>query len=319
MGQVVATVIVLAVGFVAFALFVWVKARRQEARAEAQFPPEGQFVDIDGMQIHAVTMGNGPDVVLIHGASGSTRDMTFSLAPALAERYRVIVLDRPGLGYSDALTRDRGGVRHQAKVLAAAARNLGAEKPIVMGQSYGGAVALAWAVHHPDAISALVPVAAASNPWTTPLDPFYRVTSHWLGSRLVIPMITAFVPDSHVKKVVEEVFEPQSAPHGYASHFGPSMTLRRRSLRINAAQRASLKEEITDLHTRYPDITAPTEIVHGTADDTVGLSLHSEKLVHQIPAATLTRLDGIGHMPHHVAQADVIAAIDRAAARAGLR
>ena len=68
-----------------------------------------------------------------------------------------------------------------------------------------------------------------------------------------------------------------------------------------------------------PLVRAPWLFVHGTADDTVGLTLHSEKLVQQIPAATLTRLDGIGHMPHQVAQEDVIAAIDRAAARAGLR
>ena len=319
MGQPVSFVLALLAVLAAFSLFVWVKARRHEEHAEAQFPPEGQFLDVNGVQVHAVVMGDGPDLVLIHGASGSTRDMTFSLAPALADRYRVIVFDRPGLGYSDHLGHNRNGICQQAEILSAAARNLGAEKPIVMGQSYGGAVALAWAVHHPDTISALVPVAAASNPWTTPLDPFYRITSHWLGSRLAVPLITAFVPDSHVEKVVEEVFEPQSAPKGYSRHFGPSMTLRRHSMRVNAAQRASLKGEITELHELYPNITVPTEIVHGTADDTVGLSLHSEKLVQQIPGATLTRLEGIGHMPHQVAQADVIAAIDRAARRAGLR
>ena len=45
--------------------------------------------------------GEGPDVVLIHGAFGSLRDFTFDLSDRLSERYRVIAFDRPGLGYTD--------------------------------------------------------------------------------------------------------------------------------------------------------------------------------------------------------------------------
>lgn len=297
---------------------LWLAARH-EARAEAAYPPEGQLLDVGGVQVHAVVMGDGPDLVLIHGASGNARDMTFSLAPALAGRYRVIAFDRPGLGYTERLNDTGATLRQQADLLVAAAAQLGVERPVVMGQSYGGAVALAWAVHHPDAISALVPVAAASNPWTTPLDWFYRITSSRLGSALAVPLITAFVPDRTVTSAVEGVFDPQAAPEGYADYVGAGLTLRRVSMRANADQRAGLKSEIVALHTQYGGIDVPTEIVHGTADSTVGLSIHSEKLVNQIPGAVLTRLPGIGHMPHHVAQTDVIAAIDRAATRAGLR
>ncbi|MEC7259435.1 MAG: alpha/beta hydrolase, partial [Pseudomonadota bacterium] len=209
--------------------------------------------------------------------------------------------------------------RQQADLLVAAARQLGAERPIVLGQSYGGGVALAWALEHPDALSALVPVSAVSNPWDTPLGTYYRVLSSWWGKRFVTPLITAFVPKSVVNDAVEEVFAPQSAPEGYNAHLGAGLTLRRNSMRANADQRANLKSEIIAQYQRYGDISVPTEIVHGTADTTVGLSLHSEKLVHQIPGAVLTRLEGVGHMPHQVATKAVVAAIDRAAVRAGLR
>ena len=300
------------------AVTLWLAARK-EALAEAAYPPEGQIMTVNGVRVHAEVMGDGPDLVLIHGASGSTRDMTFSLAPRLAERYRVIIIDRPGLGYTERLNQTGATLDQQATLLVAAARQLGAERPIVMGQSYGGAVALAWALNHPDAISALVPVSAVSNPWTTKLDMFYRVTSSWLGQLFVVPMITAFVPERVVENAVEEVFAPQSAPDGYRDHFGPGLTLRRVSMRANAMQRANLREEILAQYARYGEISVPVEIVHGTADTTVGLSLHSEKLVKEISGANLTRLDGIGHMPHQVAQDEVIDAIDRAAARAGLR
>ncbi|QBF31717.1 alpha/beta hydrolase [Thalassococcus sp. S3] len=264
-------------------------------------------------------MGDGPDLVLIHGSSGNTRDMTFSLAPKLAERYRVIVFDRPGLGYTDRLNGDGASIFEQAELMAKAAAQLGAERPIVMGQSYGGSVALAWAVTQPDHIAALVPLAAPSNPWTTPLDPYYQVLTSWWGNLFVVPLLTAFVSDARVEETLEGIFAPQSAPDGYAEAVGAGLTLRRKSLRANAAQRANLLDEIKALQPRYGEINVPTEIVHGTDDTTVGLPIHSEKLVHQIDGAVLTRLAGIGHMPHHVDQDDVIAAIDRAARRANLR
>lgn len=309
----------IVIALAVFSAIVSFRASRHEERAEATYPPEGQFIDMGGVQVHAVIMGEGPDLVLLHGASGSTRDMTFSLAPRLAERYRVIVFDRPGLGYTDRINETGASIVQQADLLARAAAELGAKKPIVMGQSYGGAVALAWAVHNPGNISALVPVAAPSMPWNTPLDPFYKITSSRLGSRFAVPLITAFVPDSRIDQTLNSIFAPQAVPEGYGDYVGAGLTLRRKTLRANADQRASILAEITALEPHYAQINVPTELVHGTADTTVGLSIHSEKLVKRIEGATLTRLEGIGHMPHHVAQDAIVDAIDRAAARAGLR
>lgn len=300
------------------ALTHW-RATRNEARAEASYPPDGRFLEVDGTRVHVVVMGEGPDLVLIHGASGSTRDMTFALAPLLADRYSVIVFDRPGLGYTDRIDRDGASITEQAALLAAAARQLGAEAPIVLGHSYGGAVALAWAVHHPDSLAALVTVSAPSHPWTTPLDMLYRVNSHPLGRALVVPLITAYVPKKTVEDGVAAVFAPQIEPSGYEAYFGSGLTLRRTSLRENALQRANLLDEIRAMHPRYGDISVPAEILHGTADTTVGLTIHSEPLALAIPDAVLTRLDGIGHMPQHVSLAELSAAVDRAATRAGLR
>ena len=69
-------------------------------RIVTDYPPEGQILDVGGVPVHAVVRGTGPDVVLIHGASGNTRDFTFDLVDRLADTYRVIVMDRPGLGYT---------------------------------------------------------------------------------------------------------------------------------------------------------------------------------------------------------------------------
>ncbi|WP_044008381.1 alpha/beta fold hydrolase [Leisingera methylohalidivorans] len=306
----------------AAALTVW-QAGRREAAAVASHPPSGQILMVGSHRVHVVEMGcpkgSAPDLVLIHGSSGNTRDMTFRLAPALAEEFRILIFDRPGLGYSDRINATGASIRQQAALLQQAAAQMGADRPIVLGQSYGGAVALAWAVDRPESVSALVTVAGVAYPWATPLDPLYRVTSSRAGSAVVVPLLTAFVPGFAVSRSLQDVFAPQAVPEGYAAHFGPSLTLRRGSLRANARQRANLLDEVTELAPRYGEISVPVEVLHGSADDLVSPELHARGLARNVNSAQLTLLDGIGHMPQHVATEDVAAAVRRAALRAQLR
>ncbi|WP_370228956.1 alpha/beta fold hydrolase [Cognatishimia sp.] len=300
------------------AVTLW-RAARNEAASELHAPPLGQIVEVDGHQIHALVKGTGPDLVLIHGSSGNLRDFTFSLVDQLSDRYRVIVFDRPGLGYSDPVNPKGASIFEQAAVLQKAAAQLGAEKPIVLGQSYGGSVALAWAVDHPDALSALVTLAAPGKPWDSALPRLYVLNSHPLWGRLLPPVISAWISPQRVAREVEAVFTPQAAPEGYAEHFGTGLTLRRKSLRANALQRAHLLSEIDILSPRLAEISVPMQILHGDVDTTVSLDIHARPMATEISTAELSILPGIGHMPHHVAQSDVLAAIDRAATRAALR
>ncbi len=297
---------------------VTLRAGHRERAAEAAYPPEGEFVTVNGLQVHAVVMGSGPDLVLIHGSSGNTRDFTFSFADKVKDRYRVIIFDRPGLGWSDRL-HGAEGIHEQAAQLRDAARALGAEKPVVLGQSYGAAIALAWALDAPESLSAVVNVAGPSHPWSGPLPRLYRVNSSTLGSLFAVPLLTAFVQRDYVDRSIAEVFEPQDMPADYPDYIGSGLTLRRDALRANASHRASLRNEITALAPRYADFPVPLEIVHGDADTTVSLTIHAETMVRDTDQARLTVLPGVGHMPHHTHAEDVIAAIDRAAARAGLR
>ncbi len=319
MPLVLKVLLVIALTLVLFwALVLWLAARN-EARYEAAYPPEGQFLMVGDTRVHYVTMGEGPDLVLIHGSSGMTRDMTYRLAPALADRYRVIVFDRPGLGYSDPVSPNGTSISDQAAVLLDATRQLGAEKPLIAGHSYGGAVALAWAVNHPENISGLIPLSAASHPWDTGLTPYYQVISHPVIGPIVIPLITAFAGKDLIQDQLEAVFAPFPVPEGYAAHFGPEMTVRRGAMRANALQRRNLLAEVIDLSPKYTEITVPVEILHGANDTAVGLGIHSAPLHDKIDGSVLTVLPGQGHMITHTATDDVIAAIDRVADRAGLR
>ncbi len=312
------TALILALLVVGLTVLTQWRAAKNEARAEATHPPIGQILTVDGTRIHAYVEGQGPDLVLIHGSSGNLRDFTYQMVAALSDRYRVIVFDRPGLGYSEATSSTGDSLERQADLLVEAAAQLGSTSPIVMGQSLGGAVALAWAVYHPDAISALVTTSAVSHPWDTGLSTYYTVLSSAPGRWIVIPLLTAFVPDAVINSQVDAIFAPATTPEGYTAHFGPRLTLRRDTMRANALQRAGLLQWIQEQVPLYPTISVPTEIVHGLEDETVGHFIHSVPLAEAIPNAVLTPLETSSHMPQHTHMGDVIDAIDRAATRAGL-
>jgi pimeloyl-ACP methyl ester carboxylesterase len=301
------------------------RADLKEAEAEARYPPLGQFVEVDGRTVHAFVAGNGPDLVILHGAGGNLRDYTFDFVDRVSDRYRVIVFDRPGHGwtqqtdprYEAAFSRTAEGPEEQAAFLHKAALQLGVTDPVVMGQSYGGAVALAWALNHDPA--AVVVVSGVSHPWPGTLSPTYTVAGSALGGAAVVPLIAAFPPNGSIDSILGGVFAPQPVPEGYARYFGVPLALRRDSLRANARQVNTLRPHVVRMAERYPDLSLPMEIVHGTEDEIVPLTIHSEPLAARVPGANLVRLDGVGHMPQHADPEAVVAAIDRAAARAGLR
>ncbi|RYH02760.1 alpha/beta hydrolase [Salipiger sp. IMCC34102] len=302
-------------------------------RAEEAFPPLGQFVTLEsGARVHYLQAGSGPDLVLIHGAGGNLRDWTFDLFDILAQDYRVTAFDRPGLGYTDrfpglptgAFATEGESPLQQAQMLREASAQLGIERPIVAGHSFGGIAAYQWALMGLDANSAVdaaavVSFAGVAMPWPGELGPYYQVNGSAFGGAVTVPILSAFVPASTVEEIIENTFSPQPAPEGYADFIGAPLTLRLDSFRANVRQVNTLRPHVVEMERRYPQLTLPIEIVHGTADTTVPIDIHSDEIVKLVPTANLTRLEGVGHMPHHVAPDVATAAIDRAAARAGLR
>ncbi len=295
-----------------------VLAARREARAAKLTPPGGQDVDVAGRRVHVEVLGAaGPDLVLIHGSNGNLRDFTHRLAPELARRYRVFAVDRPGFGWSDPLPGD-GTLVDQAVSIQQAVAQLGAARPLVLGHSYGGAVALAWGATRGQTLAGIVHLSGVAYPWSTGLGLYYSVLSHPLGRAFVIPLLTAFTPTPVIRSAIGQAHQPQAAPDGFTAHFGTDLTLRRRQMRVNARQRRALLAEIEELSPKWPNIPVPIEVVHGDADEIVSQAIHAERLAAEHPDTRLTILPGIGHAPHHTAIPEVIAAIDRLAIRANV-
>ena len=315
----IATAIVLA-----FAIFTDRRADLREAGIEARYPPTGEIVQVDGRNVHVIVRGTGPDLVLLHGAGSNARDIANALADRLEDRFRLFIPDRPGHGWTDrdpalkgAFNTNAESPADQAALLSAAVQQLGAENPIVAGHSFGGGVAMAWALNEPHA--ATVIISGVTLPWPGDINVTYRILGSALGSAIVAPLAAAFVTDDYAQSAANGTFTPQSAPKNYYENAGIPLAVRTHSLRANNQQVNTLRSFIVEQSKRYDEITTPIEIVHGTDDTTVYASIHAEPLAEAMENVIFTPLPGLGHMPHYVVPEDVTAAIDRAAARAGLR
>lgn len=309
-------------GIGALAVLLLLANRRFAASIGELYPPTGRFVRVGRSLVHVIDRPAAPEnagrlpVLVFHGASGNARDPALAFEPATGSR-RFLFVDRPGHGWST-----REGVADAAPA-AQAARAAGLldalkiEKAVVVGISLGGAVAAAFALHHGQKTAAVVFVAPATHPWPGGVDWYYRLAAApvlgWLFTRIVVPPVAALM----APRSVTAVFAPDPAPSGYQEATGVDLLFRPATFRANGEDVAWLLRHVEEMSPRYAEIAAPVEIVTGDSDPVVWAHLHSEGLARDIPGARLTWLPGVGHMPHHVATATVVAAIDRAAARAG--
>ncbi len=148
----------------ALLVLLFLFTRHTVRKIEAGLPPTGRFVDVPGARLHVIEQGQGQPVLLVHGLSGQLANFAYGMVEPLARDFRVVAVDRPAAGWS---TREPGApadLRAQADTLAALIDKLGLEKPLVVGHSLGGAIALALATHHPERVGGLALIAPLTHP-----------------------------------------------------------------------------------------------------------------------------------------------------------
>src|SRR5205085_7444234 len=135
-----------------------------EVEACSTFEATGEFVSVDGLNLHYVSAGSGRPVVLIHGNPGSHQDYMLGMFDKLSRSFHVVAFDRPGHGYSERHDSVTTTVEVQAQLIRDALRKLSIEKPVIVGHSWGGSLALAAAVAYQKELSGIVLLAPAAYP-----------------------------------------------------------------------------------------------------------------------------------------------------------
>ena len=298
-----------AVGAAAFNL---VRARR----AEEANPPEGSFVEVDGVRLHYVERGKGPPVVLLHGNGTMIQDWLASrVFDALAATHRVVAFDRPGFGHSG---RPRSRVwtpPAQARLIAAALKKLGVGEATIVGHSFATLVAAEMGLDRRDVAGSLVLIggyyypsvrmdAALASPQALPVigDAICHIVSPFLG--------TAMKPGMEA-----QIFAPAPVPAAWRALFPFEMTLRPSQLRAGAAEAALIVPAAASIAPRLGGLDLPVTLVAGDGDKVVSTSDQSERLAGDLAGSELLVVKGAGHMVHHTAKDAVVSAIRAASTR----
>jgi hypothetical protein len=122
LGIAVALIVLMTLGLVLFTAWT-------AHQVETKMPPRGKFIDIDGVRLHYIDKGSGPPLVLIHGLAGQVLNFTHSLLGRLSHDFRVIILDRPGSGYSLRPDETLAPLTAQARIIGRFCQALGLERP----------------------------------------------------------------------------------------------------------------------------------------------------------------------------------------------
>lgn len=288
------------------ALSACVSSAIYTAKVQDKYPASGELVDVNGSDVHVLTAGEaGPVVLMIHGASANAREFEWTLAPRLSETHRVLMVDRPGHGYTDRPA-NAETLKVQADLAAGALQALApGEKAIIVGHSFGGAVALRVALDYPELTEGLVLLAPVSHDWGGGGEAWYN---SYAANPIIGPIFSQLVPlvgPAQVKQGVTGVFSPKPAPEGYFEKSAIGLLFRPPEFRANAKDVNALRAELAAQESRYPEIKVPVVVFSGAQDTVISPPLHVGKLKHQVDGLQLVPLAEGGHMPHHAYGADV--------------
>lgn len=307
-------VIVLALAVTAYFALA---TRRIVRQAEKLVPPSEKSVEVDGNRIYYVEKGEGRPILFIHGLGGHLHQLRHPLFDRFGPGYRLIALDRPGSNYSTRPEKFTGRLPEQAEMIVGFIDKLGLEKPLLVGHSLGGAVALAVALDHPDKISGL----ALISPYThhnEELPPEFsnlKIRSRPLR-RFVAHTFAAPLAIRNAKAVLDLVFGPQQPPADYAVEGGALALLRPQHFYGASTDAMAMELDLPRQQERYGEIRLPAGILFGSADRVLECSKQGLQMKEKLHGLDLEILEGIGHMPQYAVPEKVIAFIRRMAEKA---
>jgi len=276
----------------------------EQAASDMHHADRSAFAEVDGLRVHYQEFGepNAPVMLLIHGYSASTFTWKTS-APLLAEEgFRVIAVDLIGFGFSSKPGWFDYTIQSQARVVERFMDRLGIGSALVVGSSYGGAVAAMLTLDYPERVSKLVLVDAVCNDeaLNNPLVPLVRMPflGELLGAFLVDSkafvrsrMRTSMARGNHhliTEARVSGVHRPLHAADGHNSML--------HSVRNWNAQRIE-----HDAHL----ISQPVLLIWGEED--IVIPPHNGRNLHRtIPDSRLVMFKNCGHVPHEECSVDFV-------------
>lgn len=279
-----------------------------EARSELS-QSTSKFVTVDGTRLHFFIEGAGRPVVLIHGNPGSGQDWTRLFGP-LAAHHKIIAFDRPGHGLSQRPKHGDTTVEVQARLLHDALKQLHVERPIVVGHSWGGALALLYAINYPGEVAALVLVAPAAYESQDAESVLTNLAAVPVIGDAASFVLTPLFGASVVRSELKKAFSPDPVPENYLRSVLSEWT-KPEKVKSYSIDDALLNDCLKKLSLRYSEISVPVSILAGDSDLIVSETGNAGRLHDALPKSRLIVLPKTGHQIPFTRSQAVVEEIER--------
>jgi pimeloyl-ACP methyl ester carboxylesterase len=278
------------------------------------YPARGRMIEVAGATLNVVDIGPrdaaGPPLVMIHGASSNLEVMRQPLGEMLARNHRVILIDRPGHGWSTRARLEDSTPAIQGRMIGEALGKLGVGPVILVVHSWSGALGARMALDCPRRVGGLVMLAPVAYPW--------RGGVGWYTKLVAIPVIgpllayTITLPLGYflAGPGARGVFLPQVMPDGFVDKTATALLLRPREFLANARDIVTLRAAVEQQAPGYVDIRVPAVVISGEVDKTVTTNIHSRPFAKAVSNAKLIVLPDVGHMVQNAAPDLVISEIE---------
>lgn len=262
---------------------------------------------VDGISLSSVSVGGGSPVVYLHGALTTLDEGLIGLGSTLAPHYRVTAFDRPGHGESGSGA-GTGSAWRQAELIHAAVGAMGIVRPVVIGHSFGGAVATAYALQFPDDVAGVVALAPIAFP-----EPRLEQLMFGLraipGSGLWLNEMSTLWDGVAMPMLWNGMFLPQQMTPAFKAGFPFEMSVRRSQLRADGEEALMMTTDLARSASAYSGARVSLRVLQGDRDAVVNPIRHGRPLSFLWPDSAFVSLPGLGHMAHHFAPEAVLAAV----------
>jgi pimeloyl-ACP methyl ester carboxylesterase len=310
----------LAVVFLAALVMLALATQAGVIVLQHRFPAEGKAIEVTGATLNVLDIGPrdaaGPPIVLIHGASSNLEAMRRPLGDRLSINHRVILIDRPGHGWSSAAGEESATPAAQGRMIEEALRKLDVGPVILVVHSWAGALGARMALDYPARLAGLVMLAPVAYPWPGGVGWYNELVTKPVIGPLLAYTITLPLGYFLAESGARAVFLPQVMPDDFVANSATPLLLRPREFLANARDLVRLKQAVTEQAPRYGEISAPTVVISGDVDKTVSTNIHSRPFAAAVANAKLVVLPGVGHMVQNVAPDLVIQEIEAIAGTA---
>jgi len=281
---------------------------------QRSYPAQGRMIEVAGASLHVVEIGPrdapGPPIVMVHGASSNLETMRQPLGDMLAANHRVILIDRPGHGWSSRARHDDSTPVVQGRMIDEALEKLGVTSAIFVVHSWAGALGTRLALDYPDRVAGLVMLAPVAYPWRGGVGWYNRLVATPVIGPLLAYTITLPLGFFLTVPGARGVFLPQVMPDGFVGDTATPLLLRPREFLANARDLVTWKAAVIEQAPCDGEIKTSVVLISGGVDKTVSTDIHSRAFAKAVPHAKLIVLPNMGHMVQNAAPERVVAEIE---------